>query len=57
VDYHEEIGRQTAGEISELWQVPVKGLTPQELNQSKNGAQKVLAGHIVYKVIGKLLAG
>ncbi len=51
VDDHEEIAMQTAAEISQLWQVPVRGLTFQELKSAiakGSHTQRILVNHIMY---------
>jgi GntR family transcriptional regulator len=52
VDDHEEIAAQTAAEISQLWQVPVKGITYRELKTAiaKGGStQRILVNHVMYE--------
>ncbi len=52
VDIHEEIAMQAATEISQLWQVPVKGLTFQELKTAVSkgtSTPKILVNHVLYE--------
>jgi DNA-binding transcriptional regulator YhcF (GntR family) len=52
VDDHEEIAARTAGEISELWQVPIKGLTFSELKTAiarRTSIQRILVNHVMYE--------
>jgi GntR family transcriptional regulator len=52
VDDHSEIATRTAGEISDLWQVPVKGLTFKELKtavRKRAAIHKILVNHILYE--------
>ncbi|MDM7994985.1 MAG: hypothetical protein QUT30_04775, partial [Acidobacteriota bacterium] len=58
VDGSEEIAIQTADEISQLWQVPVKGMTYKELKTaiSKGTAtQKILVNHVMSDLASSLL--
>jgi DNA-binding transcriptional regulator YhcF (GntR family) len=58
LDDHRDIADKTAAEISQLWQVPVGGLTYQELKTaiSKGGtAQRILVNHIMYDYVCDLL--
>jgi hypothetical protein len=59
VDDHEEIATRTAGEISELWQVPVKGLTFGELKTAiakGTSIQKILINHVMYEYARTLVS-
>ncbi len=58
IDDHKEIASQTAADISKLWQVPVKGLTYEELASSLAkgvSAQRILVNHIMYEHVRSLL--
>jgi DNA-binding transcriptional regulator YhcF (GntR family) len=58
VDMHEELAKQTADEISQLWQVPVRPVTLQKLRtaigRSRN-MHKILVNHVMTDVVGQLL--
>jgi hypothetical protein len=59
VDIHEEIAMQAATEISRLWQVPVKGLTLQELKTAVvkgTCTAKILVNHILYEYARSLVS-
>jgi hypothetical protein len=59
VDTHEEIARQTAEEISRLWQVPVVGLAFQNLRTavSRGSApRKILVNHIMCDNVRSMLS-
>jgi DNA-binding transcriptional regulator YhcF (GntR family) len=58
LDDHRDIADKTAAEIAQLWQVPVRGLTYQELKTvaAKEGpAQRILVNHIMYVYVCELL--
>lgn len=58
VDDSEEMALQTASEISELWQVSVKGLTYRELKSAvSRGAsiQKILVNHVMFDYARSLI--
>jgi GntR family transcriptional regulator len=59
-DDHEEIAMQRAAEISELWQVPVQGLTFRALKtaaaRSASG-QRILVNHVMYDYALTLFPG
>ena len=58
VDDHEELAAQTAAEISQLWQVPVRGLTYRGLKAviAKGGAaQRILVNHVMSDLVRSLL--
>ncbi len=58
VDDNGEIAEQTAAEISQLWQVPVKSLTYRELKSAvTRGAviQKILVNHVMSDTVRSLL--
>jgi hypothetical protein len=58
VEDHEEIATRTAGEISDLWQVPIKGLTFKELKiavRKRAAICKILVNHIMYEYTRTLL--
>lgn len=60
VDIHEEIAMQTAAEISQLWQAPVKGLSFEELKADiAKGVStpKILVNHILYEYARALGSG
>jgi DNA-binding transcriptional regulator YhcF (GntR family) len=60
LDFEEEIAAKTAAEISQLWQVPVKGLTFQELKAAVakgSPPPKILVNHILYEYARSLASG
>jgi DNA-binding transcriptional regulator YhcF (GntR family) len=59
VDIHEEMATQAAMEISQLWQVPVKGLTFQELKAAISKGTltpKILVNHVLYEYARSLVS-
>lgn len=60
VDVHKEIAVQAATEISQLWQVPVTGITFRELKTAHaNGTAtpKIITNHILYDYACSLVPG
>jgi GntR family transcriptional regulator len=60
VDIHKEMAEQAAMEISQLWQVPVTGITFRELKTAHaNGTTppKLLTNHILYDYARSLVPG
>ncbi len=60
VDIHEEIAKQTADEISQLWQVPVRPLTLQRVKTAIGKSQnvhKVLVDHVMADFVKSMLSG
>lgn len=60
VDDHEEFAAQTAAEISQLWQVPVKGLAFRDLKatlKKASVAQRILANHVMCEYARSLISG
>jgi hypothetical protein len=58
VDDNEEIATQTADEISQLWQVPVKGLSYKELKiaiSKGTATQKIMVNHVMSDLVSSLL--
>jgi GntR family transcriptional regulator len=58
VDDSEDVALQTASEISEIWQVPVKALTFGELKTvaaRSSSVQKILVNHIMYEYARSLI--
>lgn len=58
VDDNEEIATQTADEISQLWQVPVKALTYRELKTAisrGSATQKIMVNHVMSDLVSSLL--
>jgi hypothetical protein len=59
-DDHAEIAARTAAEISELWQVPVQGLTFKELKSAMVGdgrLRRVLVNHVMHDHVNSILSG
>jgi DNA-binding transcriptional regulator YhcF (GntR family) len=60
VDIHEELAKQTADEISQLWQVPVRALTLQKvrtaIGKSRN-VHKILVDHVMADFVKPMLSG
>jgi DNA-binding transcriptional regulator YhcF (GntR family) len=60
-DDHEEIVARTAAEISELWQVPVKGITFKDLKATvarrDGGIRRVLVNHVMHDYVNSMLSG
>jgi DNA-binding transcriptional regulator YhcF (GntR family) len=58
VDDHREIAAQTAAEISQLWQVPVEGLTYRELRAviKKGIPHRILVNHVTCENVRSLLS-
>ncbi len=59
VDRNNEMATQRASEISQLWQVPVLGVSYQELKKTIKGVgrQKILVNHFMCEEIRSLLPG
>ncbi len=60
VDIHEEIATQAAAEISQLWKVPVKGLTFRALKESVargHATPKIIVNHILYEYARSMVSG
>lgn len=58
VDTHEEYATHTADEISQLWQVPVLGVTLQGLKAAiakRPGRVKILANHMIFDSVRTML--
>jgi len=59
-DNHEVIAARTATEISELWRVPVKGVTFKDLKgivARTEGMRRVLVNHVMYDYVNSMLSG
>jgi DNA-binding transcriptional regulator YhcF (GntR family) len=59
VDFQEEIAMQTAIEISQLWQVPVKGIAFQGLKAAiakGTATPKILVNHVLYEYASSLVS-
>jgi GntR family transcriptional regulator len=57
IDDHEEIARQRAAEISQLWGVPVKGLAFAELEatvRKRTAPHRILVNHVLYEKVCSL---
>jgi hypothetical protein len=60
IDLHEDITKQTADEISQLWQVHVRALTLQRLRTAIGKSQsvhKILVNHVMADVVRPMLPG
>jgi GntR family transcriptional regulator len=60
VDEHEEVATQTAAYISQLWQVPVQGVTYRELTSTvarQVTSQRILVNHIMYELVRSQFPG
>ena len=60
VDPDREIAVQRAGEISQLWQVPIVGMTIAELRKGfrrGTGLRKILVNHLVHDKIASMARG